>query len=109
MNAGRVVRCPTYEHACTSNLHPATSLDHLLNGSAYMLGYIKEMFLYDDWANHETLHSLEEMEHPPERARKVMSHIIAAELLWMSRLQQATQKTPVWPELGLVDCAQQLT
>ncbi len=73
-----------------------------------MLGYIREMFLYNDWANHEALHSLQEMEHPPERARRVMSHIVAAELLWMARLQQATQKTPVWPEFGLHDCAQQL-
>jgi uncharacterized damage-inducible protein DinB len=74
-----------------------------------MLGYIREMFLYNDWANHEALHSLREMEHPPERARKVMSHIIAAELLWMTRLQQVAQQTPVWPELGLSDCAQKLT
>jgi uncharacterized damage-inducible protein DinB len=73
-----------------------------------MLGYIRAMFLYDDWANREALRSLQEMEHPPERARKVMAHIVAAELLWMERLQQALQKTPVWPELGLTDCEQQL-
>jgi uncharacterized damage-inducible protein DinB len=69
---------------------------------------MREVFLYNDWANHEALHSLHEMEHPPERARKVMSHIVAAELLWMSRLQQAAQKTAVWPEFGLGECAQQL-
>lgn len=73
-----------------------------------MLGYLREMFQYDDWANHETLHSLQEMEHPPERARKIMAHIVAAELLWMARLQQGTQKTPVWPEFGLDDCERQL-
>ena len=73
-----------------------------------MLGYLREMFLYDDWANHEALRSLQEMEHPPERARKVMAHIVAAELLWMARLQQGQQQTPVWPEFGLSDCEQQL-
>ena len=73
-----------------------------------MLAYLREMFLYDDWANHEALRSLQEMEHPPERARKLMAHIVAAELLWMARLEQAQQKSPVWPELGLKDCHQQL-
>ncbi|MGZ4826004.1 MAG: DinB family protein [Terriglobales bacterium] len=77
-------------------------------GARDMLGYLREMFQYDDWANHETLHSLQEMEHPPERARKIMAHIVAAELLWMARLQQGTQKTPVWPEFGLDDCERQL-
>jgi uncharacterized damage-inducible protein DinB len=74
-----------------------------------MLGYIREMFLYDDWANREALRSLQEMEHPPERARKIMAHIVGAELLWMARLQQGQQKTVVWPELGLRDCEQQLS
>jgi uncharacterized damage-inducible protein DinB len=72
------------------------------------LPYIKLMFVYDDWANREALRSLEEMEHPPERARKVMAHIVAAELLWMARLRQEAQKTAVWPELGLDDCGRWL-
>jgi uncharacterized damage-inducible protein DinB len=74
-----------------------------------MLGYIREMFLYDDWANHQSLRSLVEMEHPPERARKVMAHIVAAELLWLSRLKQERQPSPVWPEFGLADCQRHLT
>jgi uncharacterized damage-inducible protein DinB len=73
-----------------------------------MLGYLREMFLFDDWANREALHSLQDMEHPPERARKVMAHIVAAELLWMARLQQAGQKDAVWPEFGLEDCERQI-
>lgn len=74
-----------------------------------MLAYIREMFTYDDWANHESLRSLTEMEHPPERARKVMAHIVAAELLWLARLKQENQPTPVWPEFGLDDCHRQIT
>jgi uncharacterized damage-inducible protein DinB len=73
-----------------------------------MLGYLREMFLFDDWANRETLRSLQEMEHPPERARKVMAHIVSAELLWMARLLQAEQKAAVWPEFGLEDCERQI-
>ncbi len=73
-----------------------------------MLEYLREMFLYNDWANREALRSLLEMEHPPERARKVMAHIVAAELLWMGRLQQDRQKIAVWPEFGLDDCERRL-
>lgn len=74
-----------------------------------MLAYIREMFVYNDWANHLSLRSLIEMEHPPERARRVMAHIVAAELLWMSRLKQQTQPSPVWPEFGLADCEWQVS
>jgi uncharacterized damage-inducible protein DinB len=74
-----------------------------------MLAYIREMFVYDDWANHQSLRSMTEMEHPPERARKVMAHIVAAELLWLSRLKQEKQPTPVWPEFGLADCERQMS
>ena len=73
-----------------------------------MLEYLREMFTYNDWANREALRSLQEMEYPPERARKVMAHIVAAELLWMTRLRQEIQKTAVWPEFGLDDCERQL-
>lgn len=73
-----------------------------------MLAYLSEMFVYDDWANHQALHSLQEMEHPPERARKVMEHIVAAQLLWLARLRQQPQKTAVWPEFGLADCQHRL-
>jgi uncharacterized damage-inducible protein DinB len=73
-----------------------------------MLAYIREMFVYDDWANRLSLRSLVEMEHPPERARKVMAHIVAAELLWLSRLKQQMPSAPVWPEFGLADCERQV-
>ena len=76
----------------------------MLRGVKAMLGYLREMFLFDDWANREALRSLQEMEHPPERARKLMAHIVAAELLWMARLQQTAQQTATWPEFGLDDC-----
>jgi uncharacterized damage-inducible protein DinB len=54
-----------------------------------MLAYIREMFVYDDWANRLSLRSLVEMEHPPERAQQM-------------------QSTPVWPEFGLADCERQV-
>jgi len=93
-----------------AKVHRARRGGHLLlnGGVKVMLGYLREMFLFDDWANREALRSLQEMEHPPERARKVMAHIVAAELLWMARLQQATQETAVWPEFGLEDCEGQI-
>ena len=101
-------------HAGANPLHPSKSSSSTTGrasdaeGRQVMLGYLREMFLFDDWANREALRSLQEMEHPPERARKVMAHIVAAELLWMARLQQAKQETAVWPEFGLQDCERQI-
>jgi len=33
-----------------------------------------------------------------------MSHILAAERLWLERLQQKAQSVPVWPEPDLAQC-----
>jgi uncharacterized damage-inducible protein DinB len=33
-----------------------------------------------------------------------MSHIIAAELLWLSRMEGTPAPLPVWPDLSLEDC-----
>jgi uncharacterized damage-inducible protein DinB len=37
-----------------------------------------------------------------------MGHIIGAELLWLARLQGRPPSLPVWPDLSVNDCAQQL-
>ena len=36
-----------------------------------------------------------------------MSHILAAERLWLERLEQKPQSLPVWPQLDLEDCEAQ--
>jgi uncharacterized damage-inducible protein DinB len=37
-----------------------------------------------------------------------MNHILAAELLWLSRIAGKPAPLPVWPELSLKECEQQM-
>ena len=65
-----------------------------------LLDYLRRLFEYDHWANSETLKGLREVQTPPERSRKFISHIAAAEWLWLRRLKEG-KEMPVWPELTL--------
>jgi len=72
------------------------------------LTYLKKLFSYDDWANHQALRSLQGMAKAPARSMKLMAHIINAEWLWMSRMKADGQKVAVWPDYGLDECERQL-
>jgi uncharacterized damage-inducible protein DinB len=66
--------------------------------------FFLKMFAYDEWANRETLASLKSSDAPPTRSVKLMSHVIAAEQLWLERLKQDKQSLAVWPEMSLQEC-----
>ena len=70
--------------------------------------YLHQLFAYDDWANRETLASLEHAAKPSQRAKKLMAHIVAAEWLWIRRMVGRAQRTAVWPELSFAECRRQL-
>jgi|SRR5437660_2399425 len=72
------------------------------------LADFQRLFQYDDWANHETLRSLETISNPPVRSLQLMAHVVAAEYLWHARLRQLPQPMAVWPKLDLNDSASQL-
>jgi uncharacterized damage-inducible protein DinB len=42
-----------------------------------------------------------------ERSLQLMAHILSAERLWLERLKQQPQTTPVWPEGDLEQCEAQ--
>lgn len=69
--------------------------------------YYARILRYDDWANAETLRSLQEGD-PPAKALRWMGHIIGASALWLSRLQAEPAPMAVWPELDLEQCARGL-
>ena len=62
------------------------------------------LFAYDDWANRETLASLERARQAPDAARRRMAHILAAERLWLVRLIGDPQRVVVWPDWTLAEC-----
>lgn len=63
---------------------------------------------YDDWANRETLASLEKIIDPPARSVRILGHIVGAELLWHARLRRRDKPSAVWPDLSLVECRRAL-
>lgn len=69
---------------------------------------LKKLFSYDDWANRETLRSLRGAPQASPRAIEVMSHILATEWVWMSRLRGQPQPYAVWPGWTLDDCAHRI-
>jgi uncharacterized damage-inducible protein DinB len=66
--------------------------------------YLRREFTYDAWANQETLTAIRTSGGDNARSLQLMSHILAAERLWLERLKQQPQSTPVWPELDLDRC-----
>jgi uncharacterized damage-inducible protein DinB len=72
-----------------------------------MTAPLARLLRYDVWANRETLDSLPDGNTPP-RSLRWMNHIVAAELLWLSRMARKPAPLPVWPDLALEDCAKHL-
>jgi uncharacterized damage-inducible protein DinB len=80
--------------------------------------YLKRQFVYDGWANREVLKVIGAAGGEPPRPKndtwgtldgnrrslQLMSHILAAERVWLERLKQVPQSVPVWPEPDLGQC-----
>lgn len=63
-----------------------------------MLPYLQQLFTYDHWANAEAIRSLGAASRAPERAVKIMAHVLGAEWLWLARLRNEPSAVAVWPE-----------
>jgi uncharacterized damage-inducible protein DinB len=69
--------------------------------------YLRREFAYDEWANHEVLNAIRTGGSTDERSLQLMSHILAAEQVWLDRLKQQPQSVPVWPKPDLAQCEAQ--
>jgi uncharacterized damage-inducible protein DinB len=72
-----------------------------------MITHLQRLLKYDAWANAETLKSLT-LGDAPAQSLRWMAHIVGAECLWLARLRQKPATLPVWPDLGLERCRDQL-
>lgn len=66
--------------------------------------YVRRQFVYDAWANEEVLESIQAAGGDNTRSLQLMSHILAAERVWLERLKQVPQSVPVWPQPDLSWC-----
>jgi uncharacterized damage-inducible protein DinB len=71
-----------------------------------LIEHLRRQFAYDAWANREVLAAMR-ANAGDERALQLMSHIVAAERLWLERLEQKPQSLPVWPKADLNWCEAQ--
>jgi uncharacterized damage-inducible protein DinB len=64
---------------------------------------LRRQFAYNAWANREVLAAIQK-NGGSERATQLMSHILAAERVWLERLKQQPQTVPVWPKPDVKQC-----
>ena len=66
---------------------------------------LRRQFAYNAWANSEVLAAIRENGGAAsERALQLVSHVFAAERVWLERLKQVPQSVPIWPEPDLARC-----
>jgi uncharacterized damage-inducible protein DinB len=70
-----------------------------------LLDHLERMFTWDDWANRETLANLRVAPTPSARSLRLLSHVVACELLWLARLEKTAPPCPVWPAFTFEECA----
>jgi uncharacterized damage-inducible protein DinB len=71
--------------------------------------YLRRQFVYDEWANREVLAALRASGNASQRPLQLIAHLLSAERIWLERLKQQPQSSPVWPKLGLDECDAQAT
>ena len=56
------------------------------------------------WADALALRTLREAPSAPAKALELLAHILAAEAVWLARIEERAAPTPVWPALSLDEC-----
>jgi uncharacterized damage-inducible protein DinB len=72
-----------------------------------LLEHFRRQFAYEFWANAEVLRVLAGLSDPTASTR-LLAHIVAAQHLWLGRLQNHPPRLAVWPELSLAECTAEL-
>ncbi len=70
-----------------------------------MTAHIRRLFDHLVWADARALNSLRVMHAAPLDAMRLYSHILAAEHVWLSRIDGNEPEVPVWPALDLDECS----
>jgi len=73
-----------------------------------LMDHFHRQLEYDAWANREVLLSLKALSEPPADGVRLLNHVIAAEHVWLSRLEGTAPPFAVWPEIPLAQCEQEL-
>ncbi|HEX4951918.1 MAG TPA: DinB family protein [Thermoanaerobaculia bacterium] len=66
---------------------------------------IEKLYAHLSWADDLTLESLRAAAELPAQALGLYAHVVAAELVWLGRLEGETASLPVWPRWSVAECA----
>lgn len=70
-----------------------------------MDSHLDRLFQHVEWADREMLAALDQGGAGDERARRLLAHLIAAEHIWLSRIQSVDIGTfKPWTDLSLSEC-----
>jgi uncharacterized damage-inducible protein DinB len=70
-----------------------------------MTAHIRRLHDHMAWADARTQNALRAMHAVPLDALRLYGHVLAAEEVWLSRIEGREQALTAWPALGLDDCA----
>lgn len=68
----------------------------------------KKSIRYNIWANREAYLNLKKNNLLAPECKRLLSHIVAAEFLWIARLKEEKEKMDVWPEQDIKHIGMQL-
>jgi uncharacterized damage-inducible protein DinB len=71
-----------------------------------MIEQLNRLFGHLAWADTLAIGALRHAKAPPAKALELMSHVLGAEEVWLSRLQQRPAALAVWPVLTIAECAE---
>jgi uncharacterized damage-inducible protein DinB len=67
------------------------------------MNHIRSLLDHMAWADERVLESLRDPA-VPQRALDLYAHVLGAEHVWLTRLEQRPRAVPVWPMLTLEEC-----
>jgi uncharacterized damage-inducible protein DinB len=70
-----------------------------------MSTHIQRLYEHLAWADARTFKALRGMHAQPLDALRILSHVLAAEHVWLARIEGRPSEVEVWPSLGLDECA----
>ena len=67
------------------------------------------LFKYNDWATRATAKSLEGLEKKDERLGELLSHLVAAQKIWLNRVLERDIHVSPWDKHSVQECISQST
>lgn len=69
-----------------------------------MKAHLQRLFRYVAWADKRSFAALQNAPATHSEGLPLLSHVLAAEHVWLSRLLKREPRLPVWPTLTLEEC-----